>query len=239
MSGFQIIDIDTGICVATHDQRWTALALDGDVLSAVGSDRVPNPSDPTRRSLSIADSRAEIDMVPSEVTVTVGNEITGIDELVLCHVAGGVDGAGRHAEISAPGVSTTTIDEPRESTGVRRSMTIALSDGGLLAIKTSSDGISPHSAEASDVAMAGPKSADLTGAETLVSTEFDADGVPRRVTLEIWQDPELGDRPLRGAGQLISSTTLDLPGERVVVAFFHWSVNDREGGGVYEIRRQS
>ena len=58
----------------------------------------------------------------------------------------------------------------------------------------------------------------------------------RRATLELWPDAEDG-RPLRGAGTLISSTSVQRRGLNAEIAFFRWSVEGREGLGTYEVAR--
>jgi hypothetical protein len=120
---------------------------------------------------------------------------------------------------------------------VRRSIGIAFSDGGLLALsavrpKTSSG----HGDEQVASVLCDPDGAPVEVAETLLSTEYGADGVQRRATLELWVDGEEG-QPLRGAGTLISSTTIERPGLGGEIAFFRWSVEGREGLGHYEIVR--
>ena len=81
-----------------------------------------------------------------------------------------------------------------------------------------------------------PDGAPVELSETLLSTEYGEDGVQRRATLELWPDGEDG-QPLRGAGTLISSTSVKRPGLSAEIAFFRWSVEGREGLGHYEVVR--
>jgi hypothetical protein len=120
---------------------------------------------------------------------------------------------------------------------LRRSIGIAFSDGGLLALsavrpRTSGE----HGSEEVATVLCSPDGAPVEVAETLLSTEYGADGIQRRVTLELWVDGEEG-QPLRGAGTLISSTRVERPGLDGEIAFFRWSVEGREGLGHYEIVR--
>jgi hypothetical protein len=120
---------------------------------------------------------------------------------------------------------------------VRRSIGIAFSDGGLLALSAVRPaGSRGHGDEQVASVLCGPDGAPVEVAETLLSTEYGADGVQRRATLELWVDGEEG-QPLRGAGTLISSAKVERPGLDGVVAFFRWSVEGREGLGHYEIVR--
>jgi hypothetical protein len=120
---------------------------------------------------------------------------------------------------------------------VRRSIGIAFSDGGLLAlsaVRTATAG--GHGEETLAAVLCGPDGAPAEVAETLLSTEYGPDGVQRRATLELWVDGAEG-QPLRGAGTLISSSSVRHPGLRAEIAFFRWSLEGREGLGHYEVVR--
>ena len=120
---------------------------------------------------------------------------------------------------------------------VRRSIGIAFSDGGLLALSAvrpeAADG---HGDEQVAAVLCGPDGAPVEVSEALLSTEYGPDGVQRRATLELWVDGEEG-QPLRGAGTLISSSSVSHPGLEAEIAFFRWSVEGREGLGHYEVVR--
>jgi hypothetical protein len=120
---------------------------------------------------------------------------------------------------------------------VRRSIGIAFSDGGLLALSAvRPPGAAGHGEEAIAAVLCGADGAPVEVSETLLSTEYGPDGVQRRATLELWLDGEEG-QPLRGAGTLISSSTVSHPGLSGTIAFFRWSLEGREGLGHYEIVR--
>jgi hypothetical protein len=121
---------------------------------------------------------------------------------------------------------------------VRRSIGIAFSDGGLLALSSvRPSGATGHGEENVAAVLCGPDGAPVEIAETLLSTEYGPDGVQRRATLELWIDGEEG-QPLRGAGTLISSSAVAHPGLRGQIAFFRWSLEGREGLGHYEVVRE-
>ena len=120
---------------------------------------------------------------------------------------------------------------------VRRSIGIAFSDGGLLALSA----VRPratrgHGEETVAAVLCGPDGAPAEVTETLLSTEYGPDGVQRRATLELWVDGDEG-QPLRGAGTLISSSSVHHPGLRAEIAFFRWLLEGREGLGHYEVVR--
>jgi hypothetical protein len=120
---------------------------------------------------------------------------------------------------------------------VRRSIGIVFDDGGLLALTATlpPGGRTPEDEEVAAV-LCDPDAAPVQFEEALVSTEYGEDGVQRRVSLELWGDVE-DPRPLRGAGTLISSVSVQREGLDAQIAFFRWSVEGRQGLGHYEIAR--
>lgn len=119
----------------------------------------------------------------------------------------------------------------------RRSIGIVFSDGGLLALSAvRPPGAAGHGEEVVTAVLCGPDGAPVELSETLLSTEYGEDGVQRRATLELWPDGDDG-QPMRGAGTLISSTSVKRPGLSAEIAFFRWSVEGREGLGHYEVVR--
>jgi hypothetical protein len=120
---------------------------------------------------------------------------------------------------------------------LRRSIGIVFADGGLLALTSALPaGASEHGEEEVAAVLCDPDGAPVSFDEALISTEYGEDGVQRRATLELWPNAEEG-RPLRGAGTLISSTSVRRPGLNAEIAFFRWSVEGREGLGHYEVAR--
>ena len=122
---------------------------------------------------------------------------------------------------------------------VRRSIGIVFSDGGLLALSTSLPaGAEGHGEEEVAAVLCDPDGAPLRFEESLLSTEYGADGVQRRATLELWPDVD-EMRPLRGAGTLINSVSVHRQGLDSQIAFFRWTVEGREGLGTYEVARSA
>lgn len=120
---------------------------------------------------------------------------------------------------------------------LRRSIGIVFSDGGLLAVTSSLPASAEaHGEEEIAAVLCDPDGAPLQFEETLLSTEYGEDGVPRRATIELWPDVE-EMRPLRGAGTLINSVPVRRGGLDSEIAFFRWSVEGREGLGTYEVAR--
>jgi hypothetical protein len=120
---------------------------------------------------------------------------------------------------------------------LRRSIGIVFTDGGLLALTSSlPPGAHEHGEEEVAAVLCDPDAAPVTFDEALLSTEYGEDGVQRRATLELWPDAENG-QPMRGAGTLISSISVQRRGLNAEIAFFRWSVEGREGLGTYEVAR--
>jgi hypothetical protein len=119
----------------------------------------------------------------------------------------------------------------------RRSIGIVFSDGGLLALSAVRPPASAgHGDEVVAAVLCDPDGAPVEVSEALLSTEYGPDGIQRRATLELWTDGEEG-QPLRGAGTLISSSSVRRPGLSAEIAFFRWSVEGRDGLGHYELVR--
>ena len=120
---------------------------------------------------------------------------------------------------------------------VRRSIGIVFDDGALLALTSSlPERGRGHGDEEVTAIFCDPEGEPLPFEESLLSTEYDADGVQRRVTLELWPDVE-DMRPVRGAGSAIASVRVRRHELDSQIAFFRWSVEGREGRGTYEVAR--
>lgn len=120
---------------------------------------------------------------------------------------------------------------------VRRSIGIVFDDGALLALTAAlPEPGRDHGDEEVTAVFCDPEGEPLPFAESLLSTEYDSDGVQQRVTLELWADVE-DMRPVRGAGSLISSVRVRRQELDSQIAFFRWSVEGREGLGTYEVAR--
>src|SRR5436190_13020371 len=110
---------------------------------------------------------------------------------------------------------------------LRRSIAVAFSDGGLLALSAARpDGAGDHGAEEIVAALVGPEGEAVPIEEALLSTQYDADGRHRRATLELWPEGE-AQPPLRAGGAIVCGTTVPLGELRLDLAFFRWSMDGR------------
>ena len=121
--------------------------------------------------------------------------------------------------------------------GITRSIAILLEDGELVAVRAHGPEGAPHGDEQLAGAFTRGRKGQIDVAEVLLSTEYGADGLQRRATLELWPDGDDDELPCRGAGTVLCATAHEENGIRHSVAFFAWSVEGRAGLGRYEIAR--
>jgi hypothetical protein len=120
----------------------------------------------------------------------------------------------------------------------RRSIGVVFSDGGLLAVSAARpSGSAGHGDEEVSAVLCDPDGAPVEVSEALLSTEYGADGVQRRATLELWTDGEDEIGPLRGSGTLISAARVRREDLVADIAFFRWQLEGRDGLGHYEVVR--
>ena len=120
---------------------------------------------------------------------------------------------------------------------LRRSIGVVFSDGGLLALSAERPaGAGGHGEERVSAVLCDAEGTATEVSEALLSTEYGADGMQRRATLELWTDGEDG-QPLRGAGTLIGAAETRRDEGLAEVAFFRWALEGREGLGHYELVR--
>ncbi len=181
----------------------------------------------------------QVEQEPTPAAIELEGPLLGSWSVKACHLKGAlVGGDGSKTKIDGLGaVTEASPTEPgRDPAVLRRSLVICFEEGDLLAIATAKPSGSPgHGAEEVRAAYSGSDGEHIDFTEPLLSTEYGPNGVQRRATLELW----IGDHegPIRGAGGILSSVTLELPGAESTLAFFEWSVDGRLGIGRYEIIR--
>lgn len=175
---------------------------------------------------------AELEQAGSELAVPGPPGLGG--RLVACRAAGTLTTGDEEGAFDAPALRWEGEDGDGE---LRRSIAILLEDGDLVCVRTAGSVAEEHGEEARTAAFTGRRQGQVDAAEVLLSTEYGADGVQRRATLELWPDDAKADMPLRGAGVLLCSASREVSGMRRTVAFFAWSVEGRAGIGRYEIAR--
>ncbi|HEX5955908.1 MAG TPA: hypothetical protein VFY37_08235 [Solirubrobacterales bacterium] len=73
--------------------------------------------------------------------------------------------------------------------------------------------------------------------EARLSTTYDVDGRQRRAGLELWVGGD--EYPLRGSGEVLCGSTLDLGALRLDCAFFRWRIEGETGVGRYDVLRRA
>jgi hypothetical protein len=94
-----------------------------------------------------------------------------------------------------------------------------------------------HADETYWAAMLDPERT-LTVDEPRLSTTSDVAGRQIRAGLELWMGED-DDYPLRGVGEVLAGSTLELGALRLDVAFFGWHIEGREAIGRYDILRRA
>lgn len=187
-----------------------------------------------RDGAELSDPRidAELEQTGPLLVVSGGPEVAG--ELVACRAAGVVATADGEARFDAPALHW---DGQSEREGITRTIAILLEDGGLVAVRAHGRGGGAHGDEKRAAAFTRGSDRGVDASEVLLSTEYGADGVQRRATLELWPDEDSDDLPWRGAGTLICAATRREDDASRTIAFFAWSVGGLAGLGRYEIAR--
>ena len=78
----------------------------------------------------------------------------------------------------------------------------------------------------------------LTVEEPRLSTTTDEAGRQIRAGIELWLDSD-ADYPLRGVGEVLAGSTLELGALRLDVAFFGWHIEGRSAIGRYDVLRRA
>lgn len=128
-----------------------------------------------------------------------------------------------------------TLEGEPEGFSALRVLTAATGDGRVVLLASLRPaGAGGHGEElvaATLIDDEGPRAIE----EALLSTEYAADGSPRRITLELWPDGE--DYPLRGAGLAgaVASHPPDAEGVSRRGAALRFHLDGSRGAAVYEI----
>jgi hypothetical protein len=211
MIGFDFADPERGLS-GTLRPSGAAVLFDHDDVLAASADAAAQLGDGPDASASL-----EMDGVAVQL------ELTRIGEPVSL----GGERAGSDA------VSEADPDQ----VSLTRSIAVAFSDGGLLALRAARpQGATDHSDEEVTAVLADPAGELMQVREPLLSTHYDEAGRQVRATLELWPEQETEPRPpLRAAGSIVCGTSLPIGERRLDVAFFRWSMDGRPGLGRYEI----
>jgi len=247
VSGFDLLDPDRGIFATAHSGRGAVVFQGSDVLAAGAAAASLGEE---LRSLRFEEGVSlSLELDGSGPSARIGGGTLPEETLTLSRAGGTLRSGNDEVPLACAAIE---VDSPAAPPGqVTRSIAVALADGALLAVSAlAPEGAAGHGdeevaavlAEPDDpavvLAQPGHPAAERPGqtrfAESLLSTEYDAERRQRRANLELWPD-ESGEAPTRGAGTVICGATLEVEERRIDVAFFRWSIDGRPGLGRYEI----
>jgi hypothetical protein len=148
-----------------------------------------------------------------------------------------LDAKGKARPISCLGIRSEAGRADAGDASLTRSIAVAFSDGGILALDaTRPPGAETHAEEEIVAAFADPEGIATPFAETLLSTQYDRNGRQVRASLELWPELQSAPRPgRRAAGTIVCGTSLTLGERRLDLAIFRWSMDGTPGLGRYEV----
>ena len=208
---------------------WDLLEGGQALLAAVGD----GATVAFRDGAALADPRVDAELEQAGPSLVLGGGAPLAGELTACRAAGTVFTSEGETSFQAPALRWQ--GESGDG-GTTRTIAILLEDGELVALRTHGPAGATHGDEQRAGAFTRGGTGQIEVAEVLLSTEYGADGLQRRATLELWPDGD-DEAPCRGAGTVLCAATQDEDGIRRSVAFFAWSVAGRAGLGRYEIAR--
>jgi hypothetical protein len=240
VTGLDFADPERGISAALRPSG-AAVVFDHDEVLAASGDAEAHFEDAGGE----ASAGLELDGVSMQLQISrlggpisLRGELGGSEELAVCRVLGEVRRDDRRHEVACLGIRSDASAGPDpDAVSLSRSIAIAFSDGGVLALRAARPtGASDHGEEEIVAALADPDGVATQIREPLLSTQYDDAGRHVRATLELWPEQAAEARPpLRAAGTIVCGTSLRLGEGRLDVAFFRWSMDGRPGLGRYEV----
>jgi len=188
-----------------------------------------------RDGATLADPHVDAELEQAGPSLALAGPPPLAGELTACRAAGALIAGEEKTAFDAPALRW---QGESGAAGTTRSIAILLEDGELVVVRTHGPDGTTHGDEERVGAFTRGRKGQIDVAEVLLSTEYGADGLQRRATLELWpQGDDDDEMPCRGAGTALCTATHEADGIRRSVAFFAWSVGGRAGLGRYEIAR--
>jgi hypothetical protein len=239
MTGFDFADPERGLSGTVRPSGAALLFDHEDVLAASAEATVelgePNGAEPAR--VSVDGVALDLELAPVGHSVTLKSEATGAEQLAVCRVLGELRREAGTEEVACLGIRSTGGAEPDFTRlELTRSLAIAFSDGGMLALRAARPrGAHGHGDEEVVAAIVDADGTVVQIDQALLSTQYDDQGRHVRATLELWEAGEEPGPPRRAAGAIVCGTSLAVGDRRLDVAFFRWSMAGRPGLGRYEV----
>jgi hypothetical protein len=240
MMGFDFADPERGI-TGTLRPSGAAVLFDHDEVLAASVDAGAELGDgggATNAAVELDGVSAQLELSPLGGPLNLRGERAGSEELAVCRVSGELRDGGKTHLISCLGVRSEAASEPAPVDVVlTRSIAVAFSDGGILALRAARPrGATDHGEEEIVAAVASAEGEVTQIREPLLSTQYDDSGRHVRATLELWPEQESEPRPpARAAGTIVCGTSLPLEDRQLHIAFFRWSMDGKPGLGRYEV----
>jgi len=240
VTGVEFADPDRGLAAALRS--GAAVLFDHeDVLAAepqAAPDLDGDAAVTQTARVELGAGELELELSPVGHSIRLQGEAIPAEELIACRVLGTLRREGEAREFACLGVRSQAA-EPNWSRIQRyRSLAVAFSDGGLLALSAVQPaGAEGHDADEVVAALSGPEGEPTPIEEALLSTQYDSDGRHRRATIELWPEGEAVP-PIRAGGSIVCVTSLAVGDLQLDTAFFRWSLDGRPGLGRYEVLRR-
>ena len=234
MSGAQGIDLfdgEHGVLVSMRPGRSAVAFAEGELVEARAMEEDLHDNGRVR----VDELGLDVALTPLADPLVLRGEAIGAEELTLVRAEGRLESGTAEAEVAAVGLSTRVTEPPGER--LRRSLAVVFADGGVLALSAGAPAPDSSHEEEEVAALMTEPEGQVGIARALLSTEYGGDGVQRRATVELWLDEEHGEPPIRGAGTVIRSASVQVGERRIETAFFSWSLEGRPGLGRYELIR--
>ena len=239
MMGFDFADPERGISGALHPSG-AAVLFDHDEVLAASSDaptEIGDDGGQARASLVLEGVALQLELSRIGTPVSLRGDRAGTEELAVCRVLGELRRDGAEQRVACLGIRSEAVAEADPAAvSLTRSIAIAFSDGGLLALRAARPAGATDHGDEELVAVLADAGGELTQIrEPLLSTHYDGQGRHLRATLELWPEEDEPRPPLRAAGSIVCGTSMGLGERRLDLAFFRWSMGGRPGLGRYEI----
>ena len=157
----------------------------------------------------------------------------------LCRVRGTMEVDGRERAVSGFGQRGHSWGNPDwDKIALTRAVGAWFEDGTGAVVSTVRPMKADHHADEGMWAALLDAERTVSVEDPRLSTTTDEAGRQIRAGLELWVDKD-DDYPLRGVGEVLTGSTLELGALRLDVAFFAWHIEGRRAIGRYDILRRA
>jgi hypothetical protein len=157
----------------------------------------------------------------------------------LCRVRGTMQAGGRERAVRGLGQRGHSWGNPDwDKIALTRALGAWFEDGTGSVLSTVRSSKAEHHADEAMWAAVLDAERTLSVEQPRLSTTTDEAGRQLRAGLELWVSKD-DDYPLRGTGEVLAGSTLELGALRLDVAFFAWHIEGRTAVGRYDVLRRA